>query len=202
MARIGILGGSFNPAHGGHRHISLQALRRLGLDQVWWLVSPQNPLKAKRTMAPLPARMLRAKEVARHPRLEVTALEVELGTRYSADTARALVRRFPQHDFIWLMGADNLVQFHRWKEWRRLARTLPIAVMARPDYIGAAHRAQAMGWLRRFLKRPEQARRWTEWRLPAILFLRIPLDARSATAIRAHSPDWAGAYIEDPAPPR
>ena len=194
MARIGVLGGSFNPAHGGHRHISLQARRRLGLDRIWWLVSPQNPLKPRAGMAPLKARMARAKEIARHPRIKVTALETELGTRYTADTAEALRRRFPQHDFIWLMGADNLVQLHRWRDWRRLARTLPIAVIARPAYIRAARRARAMGWLRRFLKTSERARQWTEWRLPAILFLRIPLDPQSGTAIRARDPDWARAY--------
>ncbi|MEE4350655.1 MAG: nicotinate-nucleotide adenylyltransferase [Pacificimonas sp.] len=198
MARIGILGGSFNPAHGGHRHISLQAMRRLGLDEVWWLVSPQNPLKEKAGMAPLAARLAYARKVARHPRIRPTALETELGTRYTVDTARALVRRFPQHRFIWLMGADNLVQLHRWRDWRRLCRTLPFAVAARPDYIKAAHRAVAMGWLRRFRKSPARARRWTEWSLPAITFLRIPLDNRSATAIRARRPDWASAFQTAP----
>ncbi|EMD81736.1 nicotinate-nucleotide adenylyltransferase [Pacificimonas flava] len=195
MARIGILGGSFNPAHSAHRHISLEAQRRLGLDRVWWLVSPQNPLKPRAGMAPLAARLLRAREVARHPRIRVTALEQDLGTRYSADTAAALRRRYPQHDFIFLMGADNLVQFHRWKDWRALARTLPIAVMARPSYIGAARRAPAMGWLRRFVKKSEAARQWPEWSLPAIVFLRIPLDTLSATAIRARDPEWARRYL-------
>ena len=201
MARIGILGGSFNPAHGGHRHISMEAIRRLRLDQVWWLVSPQNPLKSKRGMAPLSARLAHSKQVARHPRIEVTALEVDLGTQYTVDTAETLVKRYPQHDFIWLMGADNLDQLHRWKDWRRLAKTLPIAVMARPDYIGAARRSQAMGWLRRFMKKPNRARKWTEWRLPAITFLRIPLDTQSATAIRARNPDWAHAYEPPPSDP-
>ena len=196
MARIGILGGSFNPAHGGHRHISLVALERLRLDEVWWMVSPLNPLKSATDMAPLGARMAHAEKVARHPRIGVTAIETELETRYTVDTARALVRRFPQHRFIWLMGADNLAQFHRWHDWRGLARTLPIAVMARPQYIGAARRAPAMGWLRRFRKDEARAAQWSEWSLPAITFLSIPLDPQSATAIRKRDPDWARPYLE------
>ncbi len=196
MSRIGLLGGSFNPAHGGHRHISLQALKRLGLDEVWWLVSPQNPLKSASDMAPLAARTGSARKAAGNARIRVTTLESDLGTRYSVDTARAILRRYPQHEFIWLMGADNLAELHRWRDWRRFARTLPIAVMARPAYIGAARRSPAMGWLRRFRKPANRARHWTEWSAPAIIFLRIPLDNRSATAIRKARPDWARTYLE------
>lgn len=195
MSRIGLLGGSFNPAHGGHRHISLQALDRLGLDEVWWLVSPQNPLKSADGMAPLAARVGSAKVAAKRARIRVTTLESDLGTQYSVDTARAITRRYLQHDFIWLMGADNLAELHRWRDWRRFARTLPIAVMARPSYIGAARRSRAMGWLKRFRKPANRARHWTEWSAPAIIFLRIPLDQTSATAIRAAQPDWARAYL-------
>ena len=192
MARIGLVGGSFNPAHQGHRHISIEALKRLGLDEVWWLVSPQNPLKDKADMAPLAARLESARIAARHPRIRATAIESELGTTYTADTIEALTRNFPQHRFIWIMGADNLLQFSRWKRWRDIAREVPIAVMARGDYIGRARRAPAMAWLRRHVRGEARAKHWCEWELPAIVILSIPLDPTSATAIRARDPRWAG----------
>src|ERR1044071_2259730 len=113
MARIGLLGGSFNPAHAGHRHLSLHALRALGLDEVWWLVSPGNPLKPVAGMAPLPARLASARRVARHAPIRVTAIEQRLKTRFTADTLAKLPQLYPKHDFIWLMGADNLAQFDR-----------------------------------------------------------------------------------------
>lgn len=191
MARIGILGGSFNPAHRGHRHISLQALQQLALDEVWWLVSPGNPLKADaRDMAPFEARLNSARRAARRAPIRVSAFEVEAGTRFTVDTLRAIKRRFPQHRFIWLMGSDSLPNFHRWRDWRGLAREVAIAVIPRPGYVGIAHAARAMGWLRRFVRPFSQARQWTEWSAPAILFLRLPQDPTSATAIRAHEPHW------------
>src|SRR5215216_425890 len=134
MTRIGLLGGSFNPAHRGHRGISLHALRRLGLDEVWWLVSPGNPLKAEKDMAPLAARYVSARGAARGAPIRPTTIEAELGLRYTVDVLRALIRRYPKRRFVWLMGADNLAQFHRWKDWRRIARLMPIAVIARPGY--------------------------------------------------------------------
>ncbi|MEC8837109.1 MAG: nicotinate-nucleotide adenylyltransferase, partial [Pseudomonadota bacterium] len=112
--RIGLLGGSFNPAHGGHRRISLFLLRALGLDEVWWMVSPGNPLKPRAGMAPLGVRVRSAMAQARRAPIRVTAIERELGTRYTVDTLRAIERRFPKHRFVWLMGSDNLAQFHRW----------------------------------------------------------------------------------------
>ena len=115
--RVGLLGGSFNPAHAGHRYISLEAMRRLELDQVWWLVSPQNPLKAVEGMAPLAERLAVGAAVARHPRIRVLPLETRLGTRYTADTIRRLAA-WPDHRFVWLMGADNLGQLPRWRHWR------------------------------------------------------------------------------------
>lgn len=195
MSRIGLLGGSFNPAHGGHRHISLEAMRRLRLDAVWWLVSPQNPLKETTGMAPLAARLGAALTAKRHPRIRPMALETVLGTRYTIDTLAAIERRFPQHRFIWLMGADNLYQFHRWRDWRGIARRVPIAVLARPGYIAGARLAPAMAWLRRHVRRVDRAKHWSEWELPAIVILPIPLDPTSATAIRARDPDWAGRGI-------
>jgi nicotinate-nucleotide adenylyltransferase len=117
---VGLLGGSFNPAHGGHRRMSIAALSRLKLDAVWWLVSPQNPLKPVAGMAPLAARLASARAAARHPRIRVTAIEAELGTQLTVDTLQALKRLYPQVRFLWLMGADNLLQFHRWAEWLSL----------------------------------------------------------------------------------
>ncbi|MCA3255157.1 MAG: nicotinate-nucleotide adenylyltransferase [Alphaproteobacteria bacterium] len=189
--KVGLLGGSFNPAHEGHRHISLEAIRRLGLDEVWWLVSPQNPLKSAEGMAPLAARLGSARRVARHPRIKPTAIETELGTRFAIDTVAALQRRWPHVRFVWVMGADNLLQFHRWKRWRALARRVPIAVVARPHYIGDSPFAPAMAWLRRFRHGPARVKQWTTWRLPAIVILPIRLSPLSATAIRARTPDWA-----------
>ncbi len=132
--RVGLLGGSFNPAHGGHRRISLEALKRLELDQVWWLVAPQNPLKPKAETAPLERRLERARAVAAHPRIRVSDLEVRLGTRYSVDTVARLRARFADTRFVWLMGADNLVTLHRWRRWRQLVDLVPIAVFDRDPY--------------------------------------------------------------------
>ena len=123
--RIGLLGGSFNPAHGAHRGISLFARQALGLDELWWLVSPGNPLKSSEGMAPLPARLKSAMAASRRAPIRATAIETELGTRYTVDTLRKLVARYPRHRFIWIMGADNLQQFGRWRDWRGIARILP-----------------------------------------------------------------------------
>lgn len=141
-------------------------------------------------MAPLGARLASATAIARHPRIKARALEIELGTRFAVDTARALRRRFPAHRFLWLMGADNLAELHRWRRWRAFARTVPIAVFARPGYGMAARGAPAMAWLRRGQHRGDP-RDWTDWRLPAVRFVDIRLDPRSATAVRAARPDWA-----------
>jgi nicotinate-nucleotide adenylyltransferase len=188
--RIGLLGGSFNPAHGGHRAISLFALRALRLDEVWWLVSPGNPLKDAAGMAPLAHRVASAAAQARGAPIRPTAVEAKLGTRYTFDTLKALKNRHPRHSFIWLMGADNLLQFDRWKDWRGIARTVPIAVIARPGYNHAARAAPAMGWLRRFVRPARHVQDWTDWRLPALVLLRFVPDPRSATRIRLADPDW------------
>ncbi len=190
LIATGLLGGSFNPAHGGHRAVSLAAMRALGLDELWWLVSPGNVLKPATGMAPLPARLASAQAMARRSRIRATAIERELGTRYTVDTLRALVRRYPNRRFIWLMGADNLVQFHRWRDWRGIAATLPIAVIARPGYDAAARAAVAMGWLRRHVHPASHASDWTTWSVPGIVFLAFPPDHRSATRIRADDPEW------------
>lgn len=195
-ARIGLLGGSFNPAHAAHRHVSMEAMRRLGLDEIWWLVSPQNPLKAESGMAPLEVRLASARAAARHPCIKPTAIEATLGTRFAVDTVAALQQRFPNVRFIWVMGADNLAQFHRWRRWRELARRVPIAVVTRPHYIGDSLFAPAMGWLRRFRHRAACAKQWTRWETPAIVILNIRLDPTSATAIRTRDPRWTDRYVQ------
>ncbi|HEY0627327.1 MAG TPA: nicotinate-nucleotide adenylyltransferase [Allosphingosinicella sp.] len=190
MTMTGLLGGSFNPGHRGHRQISIHAARALGLQEVWWLVSPGNPLKDAKGMAPLLLRFASARKAARGLPVRVTAIEQELGTRYTVDTLRALRRRFPDRQFVWLMGADNLQQFHLWRDWRQIARLVPIAVVSRPGYDADAPAARAMGWLRRFVRPADQARHWTKWRLPALVLLKLPPDPTSATGIRAADPDW------------
>lgn len=186
----GLLGGSFNPAHGGHRRISLFAIRSLGLDELWWLVSPGNPLKPKGGMAPLAARVAAAQVQARRAPIRVTGIERELGTRYTVDTLRALQRRYPKRRFIWLMGSDNLAQFHRWRDWRRIARAMPIAVIARPGYDGAAVASPAMAWLGRFRRLPAALENPARRSAPALYLLRFDPDPRSATAIRTADPLW------------
>lgn len=189
--RIGLLGGSFNPAHGGHRRISLFAREALGLDEVWWLVSPGNPLKPAAGMAPLAARVASAGRQARRAPIRVTALERELGTRFTVDTLRKLRRRWPKRRFVWLMGADNLGQFHRWRDWRGIARAMPIAVIARPGYDAAAVASPAMAWLRRYRRSAASFRNRAEWSAPALVLLRFDLDPRSATALRKADPHWS-----------
>ncbi|MBC7520290.1 MAG: nicotinate-nucleotide adenylyltransferase [Sandarakinorhabdus sp.] len=190
MKRVGLLGGSFNPAHAAHRHISIEAMRILGLDEVWWLVSPQNPLKSKTGMEKLGVRFASALAAARHPRIRPMVIEAELGTRYAVDTVAALRKRRPDIAFIWLMGADILPELHRWHRWRAFARSLPIAVLTRPRYMGPAMLSPAMIWARRWRRGPDRVRDWTEWTLPAITVLDIRPTAVSATAIRAADPDW------------
>jgi nicotinate-nucleotide adenylyltransferase len=206
MARIGLLGGSFNPAHAGHRHISLEAMRLLGLDEVWWLVSPQNPLKPVTGMASIGERLASAEAVARHPRIRPTIAELELGTRYAVDTVRALKHARPGTDFIWLMGADIVPELHRWRRWRRFAREVPIAVLARPRFMGPALVSPAMAWLRRWRRKASQRHRWTDWALPAIILLDIRQTALSATALRAADPEWNRRFAprnpRQPAQPR
>lgn len=184
---IGLLGGSFNPAHEGHRHISEVALKRLGLDYVWWLVSPQNPLKPAKGMAPLAARLDGARRYARHPRIIATDIERDLGTRYTVDTVGALLCRFPQVHFVWIMGSDNLAQFHRWRHWQEIAARLPIAVVTRPGSVLAALRAPAARRLVPF--RTDVTARFAQIRPPALIVLDGKRNPQSASAIRAAAPN-------------
>lgn len=183
--RIGLLGGSFNPAHEGHLHISLEALRRLQLDAVWWLVSPQNPLKSADGMAPLAARMASATAMARHPRIHPTDIESHLGTRYTADTLIKLKARFPGTRFVWLMGADNLIQLPRWARWEDIVRTVPIAVFGRPAYSSRSMQGKVAQRYARKRVDAADAGRLAECAPPAWAFFPIKLHPASSTALRA-----------------
>lgn len=182
--RIGLLGGSFNPAHDGHRAISLHALRRLQLDQVWWLVSPQNPLKPEKGMAPLAARLAGARLKAKHPRIFIKDLESTFGTRYTVDTLRQLKRRFPHTKFVWLMGADNLKQVPRWKEWVQIFKLVPVAVFRRPAYAAGRGLGKAAQRFSRSWQPPKAAKHLVEQKLPAWLIFDNRLNGLSATEIR------------------
>jgi nicotinate-nucleotide adenylyltransferase len=184
--RIGLLGGSFNPAHAGHLAVSLEALRRLRLDRVWWLVSPQNPLKPSDETPDLEQRLAAARAVADHPRLIVTDLERRIGTRYSVDTLEWLTKRCRAR-FVWLIGADNLAQLPRWRRWRRLVRTVPIAVFDREPYsyvalAGHVASAHARG---RLVERRAPA--LAECPPPAWVYLRLRRHQASSTALRQKS---------------
>ena len=183
--RIGLLGGSFNPAHEGHRHVSLEALKRLGLDEVWWLVSPQNPLKSDDGMEPLATRVARARQLAHHSHIKVEAPELLLGTRYTLDTVRALNRLYPHAHFVWLMGADILPQLVDWQGWRELFAEIPIAAFARPGWSYAALQSAAPRAFARYRIAAGQARLLASCPPPAWCFIPSRLDSHSATAIRA-----------------
>ena len=185
---IGLLGGSFDPPHAGHVHITKSALKRFGLDHVWWLVSPGNPLKANGP-APLEDRLQAARALMQHPRVLVTDIEAQLRTRFTAQTLAALRRRYPGVRFVWLMGADNLAQFHRWQDWRWIIETVPVGVMARPGDRISARLSKA-------------ARMYADARLPghashilgrmdapAWSFVNLPMSDQSSTAIRERG-EW------------
>lgn len=180
---IGLLGGSFDPAHDGHVRITLTALARFGLDRVWWLVSPGNPLKA-RVPAPLAARLAAARAAMRHPRVVVTDIEARLGTRFTAETLSRLQARYPGVRFVWLMGADNLAQFHRWQRWRAIMGRVPVGVLARPgdSLAGLSPAARAFAGARLPASRAASLGRATP---PAWCFVTLPLSDASSTAIRA-----------------
>ena len=182
---IGLLGGSFNPAHEAHLALSMEALKRLGLDEVWWLVSPQNPLKSAKGMADPQARLAKARQTARHPRLRVSDLERVLGTRYSLDTLLALKARFPRVDFVWLMGADNLSQMPKWSRWQQIFHIVPVAIFDRPSYSLGALTAKPSRRFARQRLAEAKAGGLARKRPPAWVFLHMPLNPQSATHIRA-----------------
>ena len=186
--KIGLLGGSFNPAHEGHRHISLLALKRLGLDEVWWLVSPQNPLKPRAGMASFEDRLAAARVKAAHRRLRVSDIESRLGSRYSVDTVARLRRRFPRHRLVWIIGADNLLNLAQWRRWPALFKALPVAVIDRwpySRYAGVVKPARRFAY-RRMAERRAQA--LARCKPPAWMVIHGPLHPASATVLRAARP--------------
>lgn len=188
--RVGLLGGSFNPAHEGHRHISRIALQRLGLDEVWWLVSPQNPLKSPRDMASFRRRFAMARLQARHPRIVVTDLEIRLGTRFTFDTLKALGRYYSQTRFVWLMGADNLGQIHRWQHWRGIFNNIPIAVFDRPPYRLRTLASPAASAYARYRHNQVQSRALAAAAPPAWIFFPSRLEPLSSTQLRKAARDF------------
>lgn len=185
---IGLLGGSFDPPHSGHVHISKVALKRFRLDQLWWLVSPGNPLKAKGP-APLDERMQASAALMRHPKVEVTDLEAKLQTRYTAETLFKLIHSYPGVRFVWLMGADNLEQFDKWQDWNWIMDTVTIGVMARPgDRIGARN-SKAARIYRQFKLSGRSSAALAKSEAPRWCFINIPMTDASSTAIRERG-EW------------
>ena len=183
--KVGLLGGSFNPAHEAHLAVSRLAMRRLGLDRVWWLVTPGNPLKDTRALPPLADRLAAARVIAAHPRIDVTDLEAAIGTRFTADTITWLTRRFPAVRFVWIMGADNLAQFDRWRNWRAIAAAVPIAVVDRFGASYAATASPAAQALASARIRERDARSLPDRKPPAWVYLHGLKSPLSSTAIRA-----------------
>jgi nicotinate-nucleotide adenylyltransferase len=182
--RIGLYGGSFNPAHAGHRHVSLLALNELGLDRVWWLVTPGNPLKDQGELAPTVERVAQARRVAAHSRIDVTAFEEKIGARYTIDTLAFLKRRFPGVRFVWIMGADNLSSFHRWRGWRTIAQLMPIAVIDRPGWTLKATRSRAAAALGSYRVGEDARTALANLPPPAWLFLHGPRSFLSSSELR------------------
>ena len=185
---IGLLGGSFDPPHEGHAHITREALKRFGLDQVWWLVSPGNPLKTHGP-APLSHRIKAAKALLDHPKVIVTDIEAHLGSPYTAETLDQLQRLYPGVRFVWLMGADNLAQLHRWQDWRMIMNRVPIGVIARAGQRLGARRSVAARTYRRYRLKGPKIRLLGQSPAPAWAYLNVPLVNLSSTEIR-ESGDW------------
>lgn len=188
--RVGLLGGSFNPPHAAHRAISLFALKRLKLDRVWWLVTPGNPLKDHDGLHDLDARAEAARKMAGDPRIDVSCLESVIRTRYTVDTITYLRRRASGLRFVWIMGADNLAQFHRWQNWRRIAAEVPIAVIDRPPQSFRALAAPAAQALARYRLPENQAGRLADQRTPAWVFLTGMKLNLSSTGLRNPDGSW------------
>jgi len=186
---VGLFGGSFNPAHDGHAHVAEIAMRRLGLDRVVWLVSPQNPLKDVRDSAPLTERMASARAAAKLAAdgraMVVSDFETRVGTQWTVDTLRALTARHPGVRFVWLMGSDNLASFHKWRGWTDIMRMMPMAVIARPGSLHHSHTAPAAARFASARVSAGQARLLPDLEAPAWTWLTAPLNPRSSTALRA-----------------
>jgi len=183
--RVGLFGGSFNPAHPGHAHVAETAMKRLRLDKVIWLVTPQNPLKSARDAAPLADRLASARAQAKGPSMIVSDAETRIGAQYTLDTLRVLKARFPGVRFVWIMGADNLAGFHHWRGWVEIMRSTPVAVVARPDSL---HKSRAGPAARRFASArlaTREAPLLAGAKAPAWVYLRGPLNFASSTALRS-----------------
>ncbi len=183
-ARVGLFGGSFNPPHEGHVHVCEQALRRLELDQIWWLVTPGNPLKENSNLAPLAQRIDACEAITSDPRMKITACEALWSTRYTADTLVKIAMHHPRVHFVWIMGADNLGQFHKWDRWRDIASTMPLAVVDRPGSTLAFHSARAAQTLRRVRIDETDASLLATMKPPVWTFLHGPRNTLSSTLIR------------------
>ncbi len=185
---IGLLGGSFDPPHAGHMHITREALKRFGLDRVWWLVSPGNPLKTKGP-APIDRRLEVARRMAAHPRVTVTDVETRIGTRYTAETLSTLQGLYPRVHFVWLMGADNLTQFHRWDNWEWIMQNVPVGVLARLGDRMPACTSPAARRFAAYRLPASEGRRLPYAACPAWCFANVPMLDISSTEIRARG-DW------------
>jgi nicotinate-nucleotide adenylyltransferase len=185
--RIGLLGGSFNPPHAAHVEISLTALKRLGLDQVWWIVAPSNPLKHPAKLPSLSERVAAAKRVANHPRIAVTGFPGETGSPYTVDLLAQLKRRCPGVNFVWLMGADNLVTFNRWRSWQKIFETVPVAVLDRPGSRMKAHASQAAIRFRGDYVDESDALGLARMKPPAWTVITHRLSSLSSTALRGET---------------
>ncbi len=186
---VGLLGGSFDPAHEGHVQITREALRRFGLDRVWWLVSPGNPLKPEGP-APVERRMEVARRLMAHPRVEISDFEARAGTRYTAETLAALMRRRPDLRFVWLMGADNLASFHRWQNWQWIMENVPIGVIARPEARIPARNSVAARRYGRFRLPGRASVVLPRMAPPAWCFINVPMVEQSSSAIRQRG-EWS-----------
>ena len=188
---IGLYGGSFNPAHKGHLHVSDYAFQTLGLDALWWLVSPNNPLKETSTLAPMDQRVAHAKELAADPRITITSIESQLGSNYSFDTISKLKNIHKDSRFIWMIGADNLMNFHAWKNWRAIFTLVPIAVFARPGYDEDALAAPAAAEFKDKRLSEHEAQKLGDTTPPCWVYLNMPHHEASATALRTRaSNNW------------
>ncbi len=186
---VGLLGGSFDPPHQGHVQISLAALKRFGLDQLWWLVTPGNPLK-ENPPAAMARRVAAARAMMDHPRVHISDIEARLGTRYTAETLRALRKAYPHVRFVWLMGADNLAHFHHWKDWQDILNTVPVGVLARPGERISARLSPAARIYRSARLAPSDSHLLAQSNAPKWCFLNVPMSDASSTEIRKRG-DWA-----------
>ena len=185
--KVGILGGSFDPAHEGHLEITHAALEFLDLDYIWWLVSPGNPLKNDNEISSFENRFYSAKNMADDPRIIVTDLEQKLGTKYTIDTLEKIIYNHPNHKFIWLMGADNLAQFNQWKDWRKIADTVPFAIFNRPSYSKQSMQSVAATELREFRIDEKDAGLLYKLKPPAWIYYTLSKNPMSSTEIRNKS---------------